>query len=66
MEQYTLEGKVRKRRGYMAYGSSPLPTMEDKLVFILVYLKTNNLQSVQANLFEMHQPEGDCPTPLTS
>ena len=59
MEKYTLEGKVRKRRGYMAYKSSPLPTIEDKLVFILIYLKTNNLQSVQANLFEMHQPEAN-------
>lgn len=59
MEIYTLEGKVRKRRGYMAYRSSPLPTIEDKLVFVLIYLKTNNLQSVQANLFEMHQPEAN-------
>lgn len=59
MEIYTLEGKVRKRRGYIAYKSSPLPTIEDKLVFILIYLKTNNLQSVQASLFEMHQPEAN-------
>jgi len=59
MEMYTLEGKVRKRRGYIAYKSSPLPSIEDKLVFILIYLKTNNLQSVQASLFEMHQPEAN-------
>jgi len=50
VEMYTLEGKVRKRRGYIAYKSSPLPSIEDKLVFILIYLKTNNLQSVQASL----------------
>lgn len=59
MEKYTLEGKIRKRRGYIAYKSSPMPTIEDKLVFILIYLKTNNLQSVQASLFEMHQPEAN-------
>ena len=59
MEIYTLEGKVRKRRGYMAYRSSPMPRIEDKLVFILIYLKTNNLQNVQATLFGMHQPEAN-------
>ncbi len=57
--KYTLEGKKRKRRGYVAYKNSPLPTIEDKLLFILIYFKTNNLQSVQAELFEMHQPEAN-------
>lgn len=56
---YTLEGKKRTRRGYVAYKNSPLPTIEDKLLFILIYLKTNNLQSVQAELFERHQPEAN-------
>lgn len=56
---YTLEGKKRTRRGYVAYKSSPLPTIEDKLLFILIYFKTNNLQSVQAELFDMHQPEAN-------
>ena len=57
--KHTLEGKKRKRRGYVAYKNSPLPTIEDKLLFILIYFKTNNLQSVQAELFEMHQPEAN-------
>lgn len=57
--EYTLDGKKRKRRGYIAYKNSPLPTAEDKLLFILIYFKTNNLQSVQAELFGMHQPEAN-------
>jgi hypothetical protein len=32
-----------------------LPTPEDRLLFILVYLKTNNLQVVQGELFGMPQ-----------
>ena len=59
MEEYTLEGKKRTRRGSIPYKNSPLPTIEDKLLFILIYLKTNNLQSVQAELFGMHQPEAN-------
>lgn len=59
MAKYTLEGKKRTRRGYVAYKNSPLPTIEDKLLFVLIYFKTNNLQSVQAQLFEMHQPEAN-------
>jgi hypothetical protein len=56
---YTLTGQPRTRRGYIAYANSPLPTIEDKLLFILSSLKTNNLQSVQAELFGMHQPEAN-------
>lgn len=54
---YTLEGKERKNRRYVEYANSPLPTMEDKLLFALLYMKTNNLQVVQGELFAMHQPE---------
>ncbi len=57
--KYTLEGKLRQNRRYTAYKQSPLPTMEDKLVFILVYLKTYPLQAVQGQLFGMHQPEAN-------
>ena len=34
--------------------------MEDKLLFILIYLKTMNLQVTQAQLFGMHQSEVGC------
>ncbi|MCP4167158.1 MAG: DDE transposase family protein [Chloroflexi bacterium] len=59
VEAYTLEGKKRAKRKYAPYKNSPLPTIEDKLLFILIYLKTNNLQNVQAELFGMHQPEAN-------
>jgi hypothetical protein len=55
----TLAGKPRQKRPYVEYRNSPLPTMEDKLLFILVYLKTYNLQQVQGQLFGMHQPEAN-------
>ncbi len=56
---YTLEGKPRQRRAYTAYKNSRLPTMEDKLLFILVYLKTYPLQAVQGQLFGLSQPEAN-------
>ena len=56
---YTLTGKPRQHRRYSVYKNSPLPTMEDKLLFILIYLKTMNLQVTQAQLFGMHQPEAN-------
>lgn len=55
--KYTLEGKPRKKRSYSEYTNSPLPGMANKLLFILIYLKTNNLQEVQAELFGMYQSE---------
>lgn len=52
-----LDGKPRGQRRYSDYGNSPLPTGADKLFFILNYLKTNNLQSVQGAFFGMSQPK---------
>lgn len=57
MDTYQLDGKLRKKRKYVSYKNSPLPTMEDKLFFILSYIKTNNLQAVQGALFGMTQPK---------
>lgn len=56
--QYTLEGKPRQR---LCYNRKPrqLPLMQDKLLFILVYLKTNLLQEVQEVHFEMTQPQAN-------
>jgi len=59
MKQYRLDGKARGNRKYSDYENSPLPTIEDKLFFILHYLKTNNLQSVQGALFGMSQPKAN-------
>jgi hypothetical protein len=55
MKYWRLDGKPRTGRGYQTYSNCPLPTPEDRLFFILVYLKTNNLQVVQGELFEMPQ-----------
>ena len=59
MEKYRLDGKPRGKRPYVDYKNSPLPTIEDKLFFILNYLKTNNLQTVQGVLFGMSQPKAN-------
>jgi hypothetical protein len=42
-------------RRYTTYKNCPLPTPEDRLLFILVYLKTYPLQVVQGRLFGMGQ-----------
>jgi hypothetical protein len=59
MKTHRLDGKPRGKRKYSAYKNSPLPTIEDKLFFILHYLKTNNLQTVQGALFGMSQPKAN-------
>jgi hypothetical protein len=56
MATHTLTGTPRRARAYSAYANSPLPTIEDKLFFILTYLKTASLQVVQGALFGMAQP----------
>ena len=52
----TWQGKVRQRQsGGGAKGV--LPHMEDKLFFILVYQKTNPLQTMHGWQFELSQPQ---------
>jgi hypothetical protein len=55
MNEWRLDGKRRSGRGYTTYANCPLPTSEDRLLFILVYLKTNVLQVVQGELFGLPQ-----------
>ena len=38
MKKYRLDGKPRGKRKYSDYKNSPLPTLADKLLFILHYL----------------------------
>lgn len=59
MDIYCLDGTLRGKRRYVDYKNSPLPTIEDKLYFILTYLKTNNLQEVHGDLFGMGQPKAN-------
>src|SRR5712692_8315625 len=52
----TWEGKARQRQsGGGAKGI--LPQMEDKLLFILVYQKTNPLQTMHGLQFALRQPQ---------
>ena len=45
--------------GLRVYKNCPLPTPEDRLFFILVYLKTYALQVVQGRLFGMGQSKAN-------
>jgi Helix-turn-helix of DDE superfamily endonuclease len=51
MAQWRFDGQPRTARRYTTYQNCPLPTPEDRLLFILTYLKTSPLQVVQGRLF---------------
>src|SRR4249920_3266572 len=55
MAAWRFDGKPRTARRFTVYNSCPLPTPEDRLLFILVSLKTYTLQVVQGRLFGMVQ-----------
>jgi len=55
MAAWRMEGKPRTARRFTVYQNCPLPTPEDRLLFILVYLKTYALQVVHGRLFGMVQ-----------
>ena len=55
MAVWRLDGKPRTARQFAVYKHCPWPTPEDRLLFILVYLKTYALQVVQGRLFGMGQ-----------
>jgi hypothetical protein len=55
MADYTIDGHPRTSRRYRTYDTSPVPTMANKLLFILTYLKQNPIQEVQGQLFGMSQ-----------
>jgi hypothetical protein len=52
---WRLDGKPRPARQFTVYKNCPLPTPEDRLFFLLTYLKTYALQVVQGRLFGMGQ-----------
>ena len=56
---WRLDGKPRIARQFTVYKNCPLPTPEDRLFFILVYLKTYALQVVQGCLFGMGQSKAN-------
>jgi hypothetical protein len=55
MAVWRLDGKPRTARQFSVYKNCPLPTPEDRLFFLLTYLKTYSLQVVQGRLFGMGQ-----------
>jgi hypothetical protein len=48
VEPHTLDGKPRTQRQYSTYETSPLPTIEGKLLFILIYLKQGTTEAFNA------------------
>ena len=59
MDEWTLEGKPRTGRRYSQYANCPLPSPEDRLLFILSYLKVAPLQAAHGVLFGMGQPKAN-------
>ena len=55
MRTMTVQGTPRQGRRFVAYHTCPLPTPADRLLFVLVYLKTNPIQTVHGALFGMPQ-----------
>lgn len=57
-DHFTFTGKLRQRRTFTRKDSI-LPRMEDKLMFLLIYLKTNTLQEHHAASFGMTQSQAN-------
>src|SRR5215469_6929493 len=55
MAAWRMDGKPRTARRFTVYKNCPLSTPEDRLLFILVYLKTYTLQVVHGRVFGMVQ-----------
>ena len=59
MAAWRLDRKPRTARQFRVYKNCPLPTPEDRLLFILAYVKTYSLQVVQGRLFGMGQSKAN-------
>src|SRR5437763_4349676 len=59
MAAWRMDGKPRTARRFTVYKTCPLPTPEDRLVFILTYVKTYALHVVQGRLFGMVQSKAN-------
>jgi hypothetical protein len=55
MSQWCIDGKPRGKRSYTTYKNCPLPKSEDRLLFVLSYMKSNPVQSNHGTLFGMAQ-----------
>jgi len=59
MTSWRFDGKPRTARRFTVYQACPLPTPEDRLLFVLVYLKTYALQVVHGRLFGLGQSKAN-------
>ena len=59
MAAWRMDGKPRTARRFTVYKTCPLPTPEDRLLFILTYIKTYTLHVVQGRLFGMVQSKAN-------
>src|SRR6266849_3693096 len=59
MAAWRLDGKPRTARQFSVYKNCPLPTPEDRLLFLLTYLKTYALQVMHGRLFGMGQSKAN-------
>ena len=58
LSRYSLKGKVRSgQRDHVIYANSPLPCIEERLAFILSYLKLKPIQEQHADMFSMTQKQ---------
>jgi hypothetical protein len=55
MHDRTIDGQRRTSRRYSTYDTCPLPTLADKRLFMLTYVKQHPIQEVQGQLFGMSQ-----------
>lgn len=59
MDEWPLEGKPRTGRCYSQYKHCPLPSAEDRLLFILSYVKQAATHAFHAAAFGMGQPKAN-------
>jgi hypothetical protein len=55
MDQWTMTGEPRTGRRHSTYTNCPLPTAEDRLLFVLTYLKHAPTQAYQGTMFGLIQ-----------
>ena len=59
MAAWRLDGQPRTARQFTVYHNCPLPTPEDRLLFILAYVRTCALQVVQGRLCGIGQSKAN-------
>jgi hypothetical protein len=55
MQHWTMTGKPRTARRFSTYTNCPLPTPEDRLLFVLAYLKHAPTQAYHGATFDLIQ-----------